>query len=113
MGVNTQIFDDGSTLAWSDDYGFVQATPSTDFPVNVNASNWRPGAVSAGAGSWDDVLKFGFSRAIDAKVRGIELQNAIPVRAGYVVNPLRSQHGGSNGFLLLLIGAAVFIAMSK
>lgn len=118
--MNEQIFDDGSTLSWSDDYGYVSSTPATDVPINRNASNWSPGAVSAGAGSWDDVLKYGFSRVVDAKVRGIELNNAAPVQVGTGYqrpNPLRGAlfgaGNGNTGLLLLLIGAAVFVALKK
>lgn len=116
--MNTQVFDDGSTLSWSDDYGTVSSTPSTDNPINRNASNWNPGSVTAGASSWDDVLKYGMSRVIDAKVRGIELQNAAPVLTYQnQPNPLRGalfgQGNGNTGLWLLLIGAAVFVALQK
>lgn len=117
--MNTQTFDDGSTLSWSDDYGTVSATDAL-YPLNRNASGWTPSAVTPGASSWDDVLKFGLSRVVDAKVRGIELQNAAPfLQATPVqqVNPLRAglfgNGQGNTGLWLLLIGAAVFVALSK
>lgn len=117
--MNTQTFDDGSSLSWSDDYGTVTSTDATDFPINRNASAWTPSAVTPGASSWDDVLKFGFSRVIDAKVRGLELQNAAPflqATNAQQVNPLRAglfgTGQGNTGLWLLLIGAAVFVALS-
>jgi hypothetical protein len=75
----TQSFDDGSTLTWDANTGFTSATAATDFGINVQGANWNPSGANPAAGSWDDVLKFGLSRFIDAKTRPLSPQNTAPV----------------------------------
>lgn len=53
---SSYTYDDGSTITASGDQ--VYSTGATDYGQNVT-----PGA--AGAGSWTDVLKYGFARSID------------------------------------------------
>jgi hypothetical protein len=78
--MNQQIFDDGSTLTWDDQYTTVLATPGTDdVLLNRGSASYSPQGVNAAASTWDDVLKLGFSRAIDAKVRPVRPENTVPV----------------------------------
>lgn len=74
----TQIFDDGSTLTWDENSGFVAATNATD-PIVNRSYSFSPGGVSAGATSWDDVLRNGLSRLVDAKVRSLAPANTVPI----------------------------------
>ena len=110
MGTTTQTFDDGSTLSYSDDYTYVSATPAW------SAVNQSPDfgfkAANPAAGSWDDVLKFGFARAIDAYTRPVTQSNALPVqRAVSRENIIPGVPGTQPDSLvwLLLAGAAFFI----
>jgi hypothetical protein len=106
MPVNTQIFDDGSTLSYSEDYGFVSATPG-DAVVNRASASWLPGAVNPNAGSWDDVLKFGFSRLIDAKVRPVQSDNAaaVPERVQSLGSALPTASKGGVPMAWVVVGA--------
>lgn len=78
MPLQTTTFDDGSTLTWSDDYSYVASTDATDF-VNVPSANWSPASANPAAGSWEDVLKFGLARTIDAKTRPVRPENVQPL----------------------------------
>lgn len=78
--MNQQIFDDGSTLTWDDQYTTVQATPATDGAVlNRASAYYSPETVNPNASTWEDVLKLGLSRTIDAKVRPVRPENTVPV----------------------------------
>jgi hypothetical protein len=111
-GYNTQLFDDGSTLSWSDDYGYIAATPSTSYPIN-SSSGIVPANVNPGSNSWDDVLKFGLSRLIDAGSRGINPTNTYPVlqpgQTRYIVPGLPV----SNGTWLLIAAAVGIYLLAK
>lgn len=115
---DTQTFDDGSTFSWSPDYGYVASTPATDYPINVS-SGVIPSNVNAGASSWDDVLKFGMSRLIDAGSRGINPTNTYPVlQPGQrFILPNGQVVGGgiqasSSGVLLLIAAAAAVFLLA-
>ncbi|MGQ0750602.1 MAG: hypothetical protein ACT4PS_08715 [Betaproteobacteria bacterium] len=108
-GLNTTVFDDGSTLTWSNDYGFVASTNATDTLVNQPSATWSPQAANPHAQSWGDVLKFGLARIIDAKTRPVAPENTVPVY----------QHGvplfqGQDAGLLfwLIVGGIAFFALS-
>lgn len=75
----TQVFDDGSTLTYDDFTGAVSATEAPY--ANLPSAVFSPAAVNPAAGSWEDVLKYGLSRVIDAKIRPVRPENTQPILA--------------------------------
>lgn len=103
--MTTQIFDDGSTLSWSSDYGYVSSTEATFPGMSVNNSPSFPGLNSI-----TNALTYGFGRWVDYKTRPDMPQNTVPMYA----NTGMQQGGiaglfGSDLFLLLLIGGGLFM----
>lgn len=116
------IFDDGSTIDYSD--GMVTSTPSpAGWALSDYGDNTTPGAVSPGATSWTQVLQQGFGRAIDYATAKNTPQNT---PATYATGPT----GGTNqqvqqpGFMgissrtlllggLVIAGLMVAAAMAK
>jgi hypothetical protein len=113
-----QVFDDGSTLtvdAQGNVLGVTDAPSSWFVPPPAD-----PGAYSAGASDWTDVLKFGLSRAIDAHYyKAIRPQNAYPSVSRswgtYRVNPDGSIAGlgVSPAVMLIAAGLLVFLLVKK
>lgn len=101
--MQTTTFDDGSTLTWNDDYSSIWSTDSTD-NFNRPSASWAPQGANPAATSWDEVLKYGLARTIDAKTRPQVQSNTLPYyQTGY-------GGGGGGGFpimLLLIIGVAI------
>ena len=111
--METQIFDDGSTLTFDPGSNSIYSTDATDV-YNQASASYGPGAVSSGAGSWEDVLRFGLTRAIDAKVRPVRPENTVPLlsRSPYYVGTAGA--GGLSGMLpWLIIGGVVLLVVSK
>jgi len=81
MALQTVIEDDGSTLTFDPMTGYSYATPATDEGQNINAavSGWSPQTFNPAASTYDDVLKLGIARTLDAITRPLELQNGQPV----------------------------------
>lgn len=108
--MTTQIFDDGSTLTIDDVSGAVSAT---DAPwANLPSAVYSPASMNPAAGSWDDVLKFGLSRIIDAKVRPVRPENTQPI----LTKPNYRLPGSFDfGALLpwLVIGAVAVLVVGK
>ncbi len=88
----TQTFDDGSTFSYDEDYSTTYATPATDY-----SRNFTPGAVTPGATSWLDVLKYGIGRAADYKTASLAAQNTpvVYARERTPVTPMGEGLGGS------------------
>ena len=114
MAMNTQIFDDGSTLTYDDVTGFTSATDSPY--INNSSAVWSPAAVNPNATTWGDVLAQGFTRIIDAKVRPIRPENTTPILAsnrGYY----QALQGGAGGFAdlipWLIIGGIALVIVPK
>lgn len=106
----TQYFDDGSTLTIDDATGAVSSTDAPDY--NLPSAVWSPGSVNPAASTWDQVLQYGVSRIIDAKVRPVRPENTAPLLQRQV-----SYLPGSGGFadLLpwLLIGGVALLVITK
>jgi hypothetical protein len=112
-GLTTQVFDDGSTLSFTPDYGYVAATERTDTYYNTPSASWGPSAANPSATSWEDVLKFGLARTIDATTRAVKPENTVPV---YKNNPAPVGGLTVGGVaislpVLLVIGAIAFLAL--
>lgn len=103
--MTTYTYDDGSTITY--DGAGVSSTPSPDgYMLSDYGSNFTPGAVSSGAGSWLDVLKFGIGRVADYRTAVDAPQNT-PARYAAPVYYGGSAGGlGLNSNMLMLFGLA-------
>lgn len=105
--MTTQVFDDGSSLSWSPDYGYVSSTEATDFGASINNSANFPGIKDISS-----ALAYGFGRWVDYKTTPNMPQNTVPLyRTAQPIN----QQGGLAGLLssdlvlLLIIGGGIFM----
>jgi hypothetical protein len=69
----------GSAPLAYDPYGGWSSPDFGDGTVNNQSADWGASSVQPAAGDWGDVLKYGFSRLVDAKVRSVRSDNAAPV----------------------------------
>lgn len=76
----TQYFDDGSTFTY-DDNGMSSTPAPAGALISDYSNNFQPHAVTPGASSWADVLKFGIGRYADYKVASLAPQNTAPTYA--------------------------------
>lgn len=108
--MDTYTFDDGSTISVGADGG-VSATPTTDYAVNRQGAVWTPQSVNPAANSWEDVLKFGMSRLIDAKVRPVVPNNTLPYYQNAYSPPPPAFSPGGAGWAWLILGAVAVAAV--
>lgn len=106
----------------SDEYYNAMDQEDADLGVAIQANQasayWAPSAVNPAASSWDDVLKFGLARVIDAKVRPVTPENTIPY---YQRKPYYSPITGApvdtgNWWMWLLlagVGVGIFVLAGK
>ncbi len=116
MGLQTQVYDDGSTLTWDDDTGFRTASQATDYQVNRASAAWTPQSVNPAASSWDQVLQFGLARLIDAKTRPVQPENTVPVRLadGTLLYQSAKTYVGPQVWVWVALAALVgFVAFGK
>lgn len=70
--------ESGAPVAYDEYTGW--STPGIgDGQVNSQSADWGAGAVQPAASDWGDVLKYGFARLVDAKVRPLRSDNTAPV----------------------------------
>lgn len=107
-------YDDGSTIELNGNT--VSSTPTpAGWATSDYGDNIQPGAVSNGAQSWTDVLKYGFGRAVDYATTKQTPQNT-PItyaKANGATLPGGGALGMSTGTLLLggLVIGGLLIAM--
>lgn len=96
---------------WTPDYGVMSSTPAVDYPTNV-AGGYSAQRANPAAGDWTDVLKYGLSRYIDARVAApVVPQNTSPV---YVRTGTVGAFSGQSSLLpWLLIGGIAFLVLKK
>lgn len=104
---------DGFASGGAEDAGMTQPEyEASSYPENIGG--YPPSRVSSGAGSWEDVFKFGLSRVIDAKyAQPIVPANAAPryvnsTGAGFGI-------GGTGGSILpwLLVAGVAFAVFAS
>ena len=100
-------------MVWDSNTGYVASAVTPDYAINAGGANWNPSGANPAAGSWDDVLKFGLSRFIDAKTRPLTPQNTAPVlqRSGILGG---TSTGTAAGIPMswVWIGIAVLVGMA-
>lgn len=115
--LQTQTYDDGSTLTWNDDTGFIASTNATDSLINQQSANWSPSGANPAAGSWEDVLKYGLSRYVDAKTRPLTVSNTVPVQTTglFSANPAMPGVLGVNmgAIVIGLVIVGAFLLLKK
>jgi hypothetical protein len=108
---------DGFASGGAEDAGVSQSeyeAAGVGYPENINGG-YPPSRVSSGANDWADVLKYGLSRAIDAKyAQAVRPQNTVPryvngTGAGLGV----AGSGGSMLPWLLVAGVVVAVVVAK
>ncbi len=93
---------------YSTDYGYINKSQLADASVvNRQSIDFSPKAVNANASSWDDVLKFGLARLIDAKTRPIAPQNTQPV---LLTDDNGKPISGGTSLFWLAVGGLVLLA---
>jgi hypothetical protein len=112
-------YDDGSTLYVDDTGEPVYSTPSTDTSYNKAVAGFSPSTVNPNASSWDEVLKYGISRTIDAVTRPVQLQNTYPLlrptqtQRYAAVDPATGALSISPGFLILVGLVVVALKLAR
>lgn len=120
-----QVFDDGSTISYSDDMVSSTAAPN-GWLTSDYGGNFTPSAATPGATSWEDVMKNGFGRLVDYGINSLAPQNTAPSltpeggrpQPGTTYGtPTGSVFGVSTSTLLIggvvLVGIALVAAMGR
>jgi hypothetical protein len=117
--MDTQVFDDGSTLTYDEVSGYYYSTPGASDGINAALSGFNPQTANPSAATWDQVLQRGFARTIDAITRPLELQNAQPVLQQPAFVRWNTGTGAQGvglsqqGLLLLALAAVAVYALAK
>lgn len=101
--------NDSPLIAFDPDTGYTQSIfdNAGNSAINVQSASWAPGAVTPGAGSWDDVLRFGFGRLIDAKTRQLTPSNTVPVTQVKPAGVSAAAFSAQSPLVWILLGAVV------
>lgn len=112
--MSLQYSEDSPLLVWDSNTGYVASSVTPDYAINAGGANWNPSGANPAAGSWDDVLKFGLSRFIDAKTRPLTPQNTAPVlqRSGTLGGMSTGTTAGGIPMAWVWIGIAVLVGMA-
>jgi len=104
-----QYSNDSPLIAFDPNTGYSQSVFDANWnpTINVQSANWMPSAVTPGAGSWDDVLRFGLGRLIDAKTRPLMPSNTVPVTQVRPAGASASLMSAQSPLVWVLLGAVV------